>query len=176
MTETFLEIERKFLVRSRDWPPPVCRMTMRQAYLTRQPGVAVRIRQTDDDWRLTIKVGVSSGINQEYELPVEPGMGAAMMRDACQLAPIEKTRLIVEDGGQRWEIDLFAGANDGLVIAEAELAALDQALVLPAWLGPEVTGDPRFANHALYRHPFSHWGLDYQTLVASLDSAGAHAI
>ena len=54
-------------------------------------------------------------------------------------------------------VDEFFGENSGLIIAEIELEREDQMFSLPAWVGSEVTGDPRFYNVSLVRHPFSQW-------------------
>jgi adenylate cyclase len=172
VTSRFLEIERKFLVAQSAWPTPLSSSQIRQAYLTRQPGLSVRVRQRDDDWLLTIKATLNDRMRQEYEVPIAAEMGAAMMRDTCVRPPIEKQRLIVMDGTQRWEIDLFQGVNAGLRLAEAELAAADQALTIPAWVGPEVTHDQRFTNQAIYHHPFSQWGVTYADLLTQMSAAG----
>jgi adenylate cyclase len=56
-----------------------------------------------------------------------------------------------------WEIDRFEGDNAGLVVAEVELEEEDQAIVLPDWVGKEVTGDRRYYNASLIAEPFSEW-------------------
>ena len=70
---------------------------------------------------------------------------------------IEKTRYRIEYQGLVWEVDEFEGENAGLVIAEVELADADQAVALPAWIGEEVTADPRYYNASLIANPFSSW-------------------
>jgi CYTH domain-containing protein len=62
---------------------------------------------------------------------------------------IEKTRYKVTHGGFVWEVDVYGGAHEGLVIAEVELSDEGDAPDLPAWLGAEVTGDPRYSNQFL---------------------------
>ena len=76
------------------------------------------------------------------------------MLDSLALRPlIEKTRHVVEAGGRRWEVDVFAGANAGLVVAEIELESADAPLQVPAWAGSEVTDDPRYYNANLSPTP-----------------------
>jgi CYTH domain-containing protein len=57
-----------------------------------------------------------------------------------------------------WELDCFSGANEGLTLAEIEFETEDQPFERPAWLGKEVSADPRYHNARLARHPFSTWG------------------
>jgi adenylate cyclase len=71
--------------------------------------------------------------------------------------PIEKTRHIVKANGHVWEIDVFEGANFGLVLAEVELQSEDEQIVLPSWIGIEVSDDPRYFNSYLSEYPFSNW-------------------
>jgi len=70
---------------------------------------------------------------------------------------IEKTRYRVESHGMVWEIDRFEGDNAGLVVAEVELEEEGQAIVLPDWVGKEVTGDRRYYNANLIAEPYSGW-------------------
>jgi adenylate cyclase len=81
----------------------------------------------------------------------------AMLDELCERPIIEKTRHIVKLEGALWEIDEFSGVNAGLIIAEIELDAEDQAVTLPEWIGDEVTDDPRYFNANLIAHPFSVW-------------------
>jgi adenylate cyclase len=59
--------------------------------------------------------------------------------------------------GRTWEVDVFGGANAGLVLAEIEFDRLHQRLALPPWVGREVTDDVRYRNAYLARHPFTTW-------------------
>ena len=56
-----------------------------------------------------------------------------------------------------FEVDEFHGENEGLVMAEIELGSSDEAFAKPDWLGQEVTGDKRYYNAQLSRHPFKSW-------------------
>ncbi|MDR1103430.1 MAG: adenylate cyclase, partial [Tannerella sp.] len=53
--------------------------------------------------------------------------------------------------------DVFHGDNEGLVVAEIELSSEEDTFEQPDWLGEEVTGDPRYYNAMLARHPFNRW-------------------
>ena len=75
----------------------------------------------------------------------------------CQLGVIDKTRYLVRSGKHVFEVDEFYGENDGLVIAEVELASADEPFDKPAFIGQEVTGDIRYYNSQLMKHPFKEW-------------------
>jgi adenylate cyclase len=80
------------------------------------------------------------------------------MLDRVALKPcIEKTRYRVMVGSTAWDIDVFGGANRGLIVAEVELPSRSTEVELPEWVGGEVTGDPRYYNANLVRRPFSDW-------------------
>jgi adenylate cyclase len=152
-----LEIERKFLVADDAWRRAVKRsLGMRQGYLSPEGGRAsVRVRLEGDDAKLNIKAAVIGSSRAEYEYPLPP----ADARELLQLCAgvLEKTRHYVEHEGMTWEVDEFAGASAGLVVAEIELARADQPFARPAWLGREVTDDRRYYNHHLALHPFTTW-------------------
>ena len=154
------EIERKFLVVG-DFRSEVFRSTrMSQGYLNSSPGCTVRARIAGDTGYITIKGpsydGGLSRFEWEKEITVED---AEQLLALAGPAVIDKTRHLVRntDGVHTWEVDEFHGANEGLVIAEIELGAPDEAFDRPAWLGPEVTGDRRYYNSHLSRHPFTAW-------------------
>ena len=83
-----------------------------------------------------------------------------MLDNLCERPLIEKTRYRVEHQGLIWEVDEFDGDNAGLIIAEVELDAEDQAIILPDWVGNEVTGDPRYYNANLITDPFTSWSRE----------------
>ena len=153
------EIEHKFLVASSDWHEGVAsRSEIRQGFLNTEPERTVRIRLADGDAQLTIK-GITVGAQRaEYEYPIPPRDGAEMLDRLCQHALIEKTRYRIPHAGNTWEVDVFYGANAGLVVAEIELASAEEAFKLPSWIGTEVTSDPRYYNASLVHHPYSDWG------------------
>ena len=151
------EIERKFLLATDDWRGLAVGIVYRQGYLCAQPERTVRVRLAGDRGFLTVK-GVTQGIARseyEYEIPAED---ARLMLDTlCQQPLIEKKRYTIPYQGFLWEVDEFFGLNQGLVVAEIELAAADQVFERPEWVGREVSGDSRYTNAALCRAPFSTW-------------------
>ena len=150
-----VEIERKFKVKE-DFRPTSIGIEMAQGYLSRDPKRTVRIRIAGIQGFLTIK-GVNRGaarLEYEYEIPVEE---ARELLALCDAPLVEKTRYVERAAGHTWEVDVFHGANAGLVIAEIELASEDEAFALPGWVGAEVTGEHRYYNSALIAHPYSQW-------------------
>lgn len=152
-----LEIERKFLVRDDRWRPLVVRThAISQGYLSVGPQATVRVRERDGRWFLTVKGAADGPARAEFEYPIPPQDGSGLLA-MCGDRVVAKARHIVPLAGVVWEVDVFAGGNAGLVLAECELAAVDQVLELPPWLGAEVTADHRYANSELSRHPFRRW-------------------
>ncbi len=150
-----VEIERKFLVTGDAWRNDGG-VLYRQGYLNRDKMRTVRIRIAGDAAFLTIK-GKSTGASRaEFEYPV-PMDDAQALLALCDGPLIEKTRYIVLHAGHRWEVDEFAGDNAGLVVAELELSAEDEAFDAPTWLGAEVTHDARYFNSNLASQPFCTW-------------------
>ena len=147
------EIERKFLVaddRRRDavLGPG---LHLRQGYLRGGGGPdhpLVRVRLTGAEAFLTIK-GPGLMIRAEFEYPIPLADAEAMLTTLCASPVIEKTRCRVPYGGLVWEVDTFAGHLAGLVLAEVELIDATQKIVLPPWVGLEVTQDARYLNSAL---------------------------
>ena len=150
-----IEIERKFLVEGDAWKAVAGEgLACRQGYLDSGKGTTVRVRIIGERAYLTIK-GATSGITRsefEYEIPVPD---AESLLALCDGQEVEKTRHFVEYGGMTWELDVFSGRNEGLVMAEIELEAEGQSFELPPWVGVEVSADPRYRNGHLARHPFS---------------------
>ena len=156
-----IEIERKFLVASDGWKSDVTRARrLRQGYLSRSGRATVRVRIVDgrEAW-LTVKSANAgpSRLEFEYRVPLEDG---EQLLRLCQDGVIDKARYDVPHAGLVWEVDVFAGDNAGLVLAEVELARHDQQLSFPAWIGAEVTGDRRYYNSSLAERPFLRWSLD----------------
>lgn len=152
-----IEIERKFLVKDTIWKPKNDGLCIRQGYLSVDKERTVRVRIKGEKGYLTVK-GITRGISRvelEYEIPVSDAV--QMLEGLCLRPLVEKTRYVEEYKGQLWEIDVFQGDNQGLVVAEAELFAEDQVLELPKWAGQEVTGDKRYYNSYLSRQPYKTW-------------------
>ena len=150
------EIERKFLVSGefRQDSPESYRIM--QGYICSDPDRTVRVRVRGDKGFLTIK-GRSSGdglsrYEWEKEIPVSEAVEVMAL---CGSGVIDKTRYLVPFGRHTYEVDVFHGANEGLVLAEIELAEEQETFEKPSWLGEEVTGDPRYYNSMLSLHPFS---------------------
>ena len=141
------EIERKFLVENANFEAFSTRSyEITQGYLSRRVDATVRVRIRDDKAFLTVK-GRNQGIVRdewEYEIPVSD---ARDMLDRCaEGAVLSKTRHIVPFEGHVWEVDVFHGSHEGLVVAEVELPSDDAEFPLPSFVGKEVTGDPRYYN------------------------------
>ena len=151
------EIERKYLVDTTKWKPQGQGTHFKQGYLNSQKERVVRVRIEGDRARLTIK-GASAGITRsefEYAIPIEDAQ--TLLDSLCEHPLIDKHRHQEIHGGKTWEIDVFHGDNEGLVVAEIELAAEDEAFDTPAWAVREVSSDPRYFNSNLLRHPFKDW-------------------
>lgn len=158
------EIERKFLVRNDSWKTTADGGTrIAQAFLSKDPPRIVRVRIMGDDAFLTVK-GLPPTTKPletpEFEYPI-PQHDAQQLLKMCLAGEISKTRYRVLHQKKTWEIDVFDGANAGLVIAELELQSSDETFTAPDWLGEEVTADPRYKNARLSQSPFSSW--DRQT-------------
>jgi adenylate cyclase len=153
------EIERKFLVRGDFKSLAKEKTRIIQGYLSSVPERAVRVRISGNKGFLTIKgIGNESGSSRyewEKEIPVSE---ADDLLKICEQGVIDKTRYIIpEQGGLIFEVDEFHGDNQGLTIAEIELPAEDHQFHKPFWLGEEVTGDNRYYNAMLMKHPYKSW-------------------
>jgi CYTH domain-containing protein len=146
------EIERKFLVRDDSWNDGSPGVRIAQGYLTMDPDRTVRVRLAGDNAWLTVK-GRTFGITRtEFEYPVPPD-DARDLLEMCLPSVIDKTRHRIEFRGHVWEVDVFHGANEGLVIAEVELADENVSPELPPWVGQEVSDDERYYNANLASRP-----------------------
>ncbi|NER49886.1 MAG: CYTH domain-containing protein [Symploca sp. SIO1A3] len=151
------EIERKFTVKNDQWRRLATGIVYRQGYIATKKGITVRVRLVGKQGYLTIK-GSTVGISRtEYEYPISATDAQEMLDNLCQSPLIEKTRYKIEHAGLIWEVDEFAGENQGLVVAEVELTEENQIIELPAWIGKEVSDDPRYFNANLVQHPYSQW-------------------
>lgn len=159
------EIERKFLIHpnalDRPWENDgLKKCIIRQGYLKKDPDGVVRVRLSRDDSTenayLTIKGETIDGHCSEFEYAIPGADGREILR-LCGNQTIAKTRYRVPHAGKIWEVDLFSGANQGLVLAEIELSASDEIIEIPDWAGQEVTGDARYFNACLIDHPWSEW-------------------
>ncbi len=157
-----IEIERKFLVIGDEWRAraDAARATrMRQGYLvrTRERSVRVRLEEPlaggEARGTLTIKGAPSGASRVEVELPLARADADALLA-LCPPLVVEKQRWRVPTGdGRDFEVDVFEGSHAGLVLAELELESEADAVPRPAWLGREVTDDPRYQNAVLSLRP-----------------------
>lgn len=153
------EIERKFLLKNDEWRHGATAHTIQQGYLAREPHRTVRVRWYDDQAWMTVK-GPTTGITrQEVEFRLETAIAKELFA-LCLEGIIEKTRHKIMHVGHLWEVDEFHGSNEGLIIAEIELAGESADFARPSWLGPEISSDMRFTNSALARKPWSSWTME----------------
>lgn len=162
-----IEIERKFLLAGDGWHAAAHKVVpMAQGYLNDLAIVesgamqaSVRVRIEGDAAFLNIKSREAGPSRQEfdYEIPVAD---ARALLALCVGGRIDKRRHYVEHAGRLWEVDEFLGDNEGLVVAEIELAHVEEVFAKPEWLGPEATHAQRYYNLALASRPYSQWRTD----------------
>ncbi|MDB5128812.1 CYTH domain-containing protein [Mucilaginibacter sp.] len=152
------EIERKYLVDHKKWEgliKPTGKL-YKQGYILSEERRTVRIRVTNDAAYITLK-GASTGISRseyEYTIPVNEGNE---ILDNFATSLIQKTRYNIEYAGHTWEVDVFTGDNNGLIVAEIELQNEDEQFEKPEWIGPEVSHDSRYTNASLSVYPYKDW-------------------
>ena len=152
------EIEHKFLLANDDWREQVSHSVYyRQGYLSSQPTSSIRVRISDNQAWLNIKSATIGTHRQEYEYEIPKTDANEILNHLCKKPLIEKTRYFVQYQGHTWEIDVFEGDNQGLVVAEIELSDIGETFAKPSWLGEEVTHDVRYYNNNLANYPYSSW-------------------
>lgn len=154
-----IEIERKFLVKSDAFiDQATTKKYISQGYLNSDPLRTVRVRTKGDQAFLTIKGQSSaSGMSRfEWEKEIAVDEAKALL-SLCESGIIEKTRYEIYFEKHTFEVDVFHGLNDGLIIAEIELETEMETFTIPDWLGIEVTGDKRYYNSYLSQLPFNTW-------------------
>ncbi len=154
-----VEIERKFLVKNHLFKSESSRSySIEQGFLNSDKNRVVRVRIKEDKGYLTIKGKTNkSGLSRfewEKEIDLREAKDLLLL---CEKHVIQKRRFEVESGKHCFEIDVFFGQNEGLVIAEVELDSEEEAFVKPSWLGKEVTGQPKFYNSELSKNPYLSW-------------------
>jgi len=155
-----VEIERKFIVADMGWKTGASGMVYQQGYLCSDKERTVRVRIAGNQGFLTVK-GQTEGISRlEFEYPIPVDESSQMLDMLCEGTVIEKIRYRIPYEGHIWEVDVFLGANKGLVLAEIELEDELEEFTRPPWLGREVSGDVRFYNSYLSRTPYSFWPDD----------------
>lgn len=152
------EIEHKFLLANDDWRALVTHSAdFKQGYLNSDETSSVRVRIAGQQAWLNIKSATIGTHRQEFEYEIPVADAEDIITNLCHKPLIEKTRHFVNDGSHVWEIDVFAGENQGLTVAEIELSEIGEDFNKPSWLGKEVTHDVRYYNNNLSRHPYSTW-------------------
>ena len=152
-----LEIERKYLIDLGKIGTLENGIRIKQGYLSTNKDAVVRVRVKNDKAYLTIK-GPNNGISRlefEYEIPFDEAN--EMLDNLCKKPVIDKTRYIIKHDIHIWEIDVFYGDNEGLVVAEVELKDENEKINLPSWIKEEVTSDNRYFNSNLMKHPYKDW-------------------
>jgi CYTH domain-containing protein len=154
-----IEIERKFLVKNLLFKSESTRSySIEQGFLNSDKNRVVRVRLKDQKGFLTIK-GKSnkSGLSRfEWEKEID-FIEAKNLLLLCEKNIIQKERFEVLSGNHCFEIDVFSGENQGLIIAEVELNSEEEDYNKPSWLGAEVTGDIKYYNSELSKNPYSSW-------------------
>ena len=143
------EIERKFLIANDSWKSAKCigQRELKQTYLLRGTDRSVRIRVIDNMAFFTIKLGTGLTRSEfEYEIPQNEANEIIL---EANLPCLHKTRYYIQNNNDTWELDVFHGKLEGLLIAELELSDEDQFFDKPGWLGAEVTFDPAYLNSNL---------------------------
>lgn len=153
-----IEIERKYLVNKDKLKSALqdAGTQYRQGYLLTDPQKTIRVRIGGDKAFLTIK-GISTGASRlefEYEIPKAD---AQELLDKFCTAVISKTRYEITFAGKLWEVDVFSGDNEGLIVAEIELESESEKFELPDWADKEVTGEEKYYNSNLSINPYKNW-------------------
>lgn len=153
------EIERKFLVKDDSYKALAYHSSrIVQGYICSMRGRTVRVRIRDDKGYLTIKGPSDANGLGRYEWEKEiPLHEAQELMKLCEPGMIDKTRYLVRSGKHIFEVDEFYGENEGLTLAEVELSSADEAYEKPDFIDKEVTGDVKYYNSFLMKHPFSKW-------------------
>ena len=152
------EIERKFLVIGDFKSQAFEQSRIVQGYISRARGRTVRVRIRNGRGYLTIKGASNESGTSRYEWEKELSLHEAEeLMKLCEPGVIDKTRYLVRSGEHIFEVDEFYGENEGLIVAEVELNAEDEAFVKPSFIGQEVTGDVRYYNSQLMKKPYTTW-------------------
>lgn len=153
-----LEIEHKYIVNKIEWAKtkPENSLAIKQAYLSNDPEKTIRVRTLGTSAFITIKGKTSNAVRKEfeYEIPINEALEMIALFGENV---IEKTRHYIHHENHLWEVDQFFGLNDGLLVAEVELAREDEPYAIPAWASQDVTDDERYYNSYLIKHPYSTW-------------------
>ena len=154
-----LEIERKFLVKNDDFKrESFAQKSIKQGYLNSDKNRTVRVRIADEKAFMTIK-GKSNATGTtrfEWEKEIDKSEAESLLL-LCESSVIDKTRYLIKVGDHTFEVDEFYGDNQGLTVAEVELNSETETFTKPNWLDQEVTGDVKYYNSSISKHPFKDW-------------------
>ena len=153
------EIERKYLVKHDLWnalAKPKGEY-YRQGYIVNEMAKTVRVRATENHGFITMKGKTDNpAIKPEYEYQI-PIAEAIELLNGFTENNIEKTRYKINYQGKTWEIDIFYGDNEGLIVAEIELNSMEELFQIPDWIDREVTHESKYFNANLSKNPFNNW-------------------
>ena len=156
------EIERKFLVKNESFKLFSTGVIYRQGYLNRDKTRTVRVRVAGEQAFITIK-GLTNGMERmEFEYPISLNDANEMLETLCVKPLIEKVRYKIMSDDHLWEVDEFIGDNEGLTVAEVELKSSDEHVIIPDWVGQEVTGNLMYFNSNLVINPYKNWGKVFE--------------
>ena len=152
-----IEIERKFLVKRIPEDKIKYSHNIKQGYVISDKQKVIRIRKKTNDFFITIK-GNKTGISRfEFEYKIPENDANQLFENFCNEGIIEKTRHYIEHKGHTWELDVFHGENEGLIVAEIELKSEEETFSLPEWVDQEVTDQDKYYNMNLIAKPFKNW-------------------
>jgi CYTH domain-containing protein len=144
------EIERKFLPAHDGWKSSVVKSArIRDGLVAIFNGRKARVRVIEDHATIALK-GAQRGVKRsEFEYAIPLSDAEEILRTMCDDRILEKVRNYVPYAGLTWEIDVYDGILEGVVIAEVEFDREDRVLELPDWVGREITGDLRYSKFNL---------------------------
>jgi len=153
-----LEIERKFLVANSGWKSAVTgRIRIRDGLIASNNGHKARVRISDAKATITLKSRRIGPTRTEFEYAIPCSDAEEMLRTMCDGHVLDKVRHFVSHAGATWQVDVYDGILNGVVLAEIELERADQKLELPDWIGKEVTGDPSYRKVNLLAQRIAAW-------------------
>lgn len=152
------EIERKFLVHYEKWTQleKSCGNQLHQGYILSKTDKTIRVRTTNDKGFITIKGATFGASRSEFEYEIPKDEAIELLNQFAETS-LFKTRYEIAFENKIWEVDIFHGDNEGLIVAEIELDEENEPFNLPEWIAEEVTNDSRYYNSNLSKIPFSSW-------------------
>ncbi|WP_299872959.1 CYTH domain-containing protein [uncultured Cocleimonas sp.] len=151
------EIERKFLIDLGligDLPDG---KLISQGFIGTNDKTVVRTRIIGDKAFLTLKGEVIGFTRSEFEYQIPIDDATNIIKELCSGGVVDKTRYEIIHEKHTWEIDIFHGQNEGLVVAEVEVQSESESVSLPKWIVKEVTGESKYFNVSLLNNPYSQW-------------------